>query len=324
MTLPARGPLELLKPGTLRLGFGSAAIANLYGPIPEGQALETVWTALEARVTLLDTAPWYGLGLAESRLGVALRGIPRCEYTLSSKVGRVLEGDSARFDFSRDGVLRSLEGSLERLGVDYLDMVHLHDPDDFEVQALDEALPTLLELRDQGVIGAVGAGMNRWEMLSRFAKHGGFDTFLLAGRYTLLEQRALGFLEACHARSIPVLLGGVFNSGILATGAGPGAKYDYGDAPKAVLERVRQLERVCQAYEVPLARAALQFPLAHPAVACVVVGAASSTELEANRTHLNASIPQAFWVALRSSGALDPGVPLPGQNPGTPLLTPNS
>ena len=298
------------------LGFGSAPIAHLYTEIPLTQALETVQTALERGVTLLDTAPWYGLGEAERRLGLALRGVPRDRYTLSTKVGRVLENGGARFDFSRDGVLRSLTGSLERLGTDRLDLVHLHDPDDFERQALLEALPTLLELREQGVIGAVGAGMNQAGMLERFAQyagaqHGGFDAFMLAGRYTLLEQGGLELLDLCAERGIAVLLGGVFNSGILATGAVQGAKYDYRDAPPAVLERVTRLEGVCREFGVSLAAAALHFPLAHPAVASLVVGAASSAELEVNLELLELQIPLEFWAALRHAGLLSLEAPLP-------------
>jgi len=305
--------------GTVRvsqLGFGSAPIAHLYGNVPLDQALVTVHTALERGVTLLDTAPWYGLGEAERRLGLALRGVPRGRYTLSTKVGRVLEDGGARFDFSRDGVLRSLEGSLERLQTDRLDIVHLHDPDDFERQALEEALPTLLELRGQGVIGAVGAGMNQVAMLERFAQyagaqHGGFDVFMLAGRYTLLEQGGLDLLNLCAERGIVVLLGGVFNSGILATGAVPGAKYNYQDAPPELLERVRRLEGVCREFGVSLAAAALHFPLAHPAVASIVVGAASSAELEANLRNLQVPPSLEFWTALRDRGLLSLEVPVP-------------
>jgi len=268
-------------------------------------------TALERGVTLLDTAPWYGLGEAERRLGLALRGVPRDRYTLSSKVGRVLEDGGVRFDFSRDGVLRSLEGSLERLGTDRLDIVHLHDPDDFERQALFEALPTLLELKAQGVIGAVGAGMNQAAMLERFAQHGGFDAFMLAGRYTLLEQGGLKLLNLCAEQGIAVLLGGVFNSGILATGVVKGAKYNYQDAPPAVLERVRRFEEVCREFGVLLAAAALHFPLAHPAVASLVVGAASSAELEVNLGFMETQIPLEFWTALRDAGLLSLEAPIP-------------
>jgi D-threo-aldose 1-dehydrogenase len=291
------------------LGFGSAPIGDLYGPIPEAQAIETIQFALECGVNLLDTSPWYGAGLAESRMGLALRGVPRDRFVLSSKVGHLIDG-SGGFDFSRDGVLRSIEGSLKRLGVDRLDIVHLHDPDDHEREALEFAFPVLAELRDQGVIRAVGAGVNRWQTLERFAS-ADFDCFMLAGRYTLLEQDSLGLLDLCAQKNIAVLLGGVFNSGILATGAKPGAKYHYQDAPPEILERVRMLEAIGGLHQVSLKAIALQFPLAHPAVASLVVGATHPHEIEENLSALHEPIPAQLWMDLRLEGSLSKTSPTP-------------
>jgi D-threo-aldose 1-dehydrogenase len=285
-----------------RLGLGSAPLGNLYDELPPAQAHATIEAALHAGISMFDTAPLYGAGLSERRLGAALAGVPRDSYVLSTKVGRLVQPDGGIiFDWSRDGILRSIEASLARLGLDRIDIVLAHDPDDHEREALEVALPTLIELREQGVIGAVGAGMNQWQMLSRFVEHSDLDCLLLAGRYTLLEQRdALPLLDQCAARGVGVLLGGVFNSGILASGPQPGAKYNYAEAPPAIMARVAQLAALCAEHGVALPHAALQFALGHPAVSALIVGAVTPEEVAANLAGLSAPIPAALWEALRA------------------------
>jgi D-threo-aldose 1-dehydrogenase len=296
-----------------RIGLGTAPIGHLYAPVPEDQAQATVRAALDAGITLFDTAPLYGAGLSERRLGTALAGLPRAAFVLSTKVGRRVQPDgSVVFDWTRDGILRSIEESLVRLGLERIDIVHLHDvdaafsdPAEAHRAALDVAFPTLAELRAQGVIGAIGAGMNQWEMPAHFARHADFDCFLLAGRYTLLEQGGLPLLRLCRKRGIAVLLGGVFNSGILATGARPGAKYNYADAPPDVLARVARLEAVCAEFGVPLATAALHFPLRHPAVTALVLGAVAPAEVRQNLAALAAPVPPELWQAFGDAGLAD-------------------
>jgi D-threo-aldose 1-dehydrogenase len=312
MTIPT-APLGRTALAVTRIGLGSAPIGNLYAPLPDEQAESVIRAAYDAGVRLIDTAPLYGAGLAERRVGAALATLPRDEIILSTKVGRLVQPDgSVTFNYSRDDVLRSLEASLQRLGLDRVDVLLIHDPDDHERQALDEAFPTLAELRAQGVIGAIGAGMNQWQMLERFARNADVDCFLLAGRYTLLEQTSLEFLELCRQRSIGILLGGVFNSGILATGPVPGAKFQYVDAPPAVMERARRLQEVCERYDVPLATAALQFAMAHPAVTSVVLGAVTPAEVHSNIAASATPIPASLWQELRAASLIHPEAPLPG------------
>jgi D-threo-aldose 1-dehydrogenase len=295
-----------------RLGLGTGPLSGKNGSIPEAQSVETVRTALAAGVSLIDTAPLYGAGRNEQRLGIALQGVPRDSYVLSTKVGRlVLPGGEVVFDFSRDGVLRSFEESLRRLKLDRVDILLVHDPDDNEQQALAQAFPALAELRAQGVIGAIGAGMNQWQMEQRFAESFDVDCFLLAGRYTLLEQTALEFLGRCQERGIGIFLGGVYNSGILAMGARPGATYNYAAPPPEIVEHVQQIEAICARYNVPLHRAAAQFALAHPAVTAVVLGAVIPAEVQANRDALFAPIPPALWADLRGAGLLREDAPTP-------------
>src|SRR5262249_10540916 len=236
-----------------RLGLGTVPIGGQLGAVSEAQAIETVRAALDLGVTLIDTAPLYGVGRSERLLAEALAGVPRDQYVLSTKVGRLLDSDGSwHFDFTRDAALRSLESSLARLKLDRVDIVLVHDPDDHEQEALTGAFPALAELRAQGVIGAIGAGMNQWQMEERFAHTLDVDCFLLAGRYTLLEQGALEFLEFCRERQIGVLLGGVFSTGILATGARPGARYQYTQAPPEIMLRAGQIEAICTRHGVPL------------------------------------------------------------------------
>lgn len=300
-----------------RLGMGTAPIGNLYAPVPEAQAIAAIQRSYELGIRFFDTAPLYGAGQAEERLGKALRGIPRDEFVIETKVGRIVRGDgSIYFDFSRDGVLRSFEDSLKRLGMDRVDILLVHDPDvenpekHFR-QVVDEAFPTLIELREQGVIQAVGAGMNQWQMEWEFAKRADVNCFLLAGRYTLLEQTALDFLAYCQEHDISVFLGGVYNSGILATGPVPGAKYNYEDAPPEILERVRRIKEVTDRHGVPLHVAAQHFARAHPAVTALIIGSVSAEEAEDNRRIWDMQVPPALWEDLRAAGLIDPRAPVP-------------
>lgn len=287
-----------------RLGLGTAPLGGLYRDVSDEEAaalLEAAWTA---GLRFYDTAPLYGHGLAERRLGAAVRSRPRDELVLATKVGRLLRGDPPGpvFDFSADGALRSLEESLERLGVDRVDVLHVHDPDDHHDEALAGAYRALDGLRREGRIGAVGAGMNQWQMLARFGREAAFDCFLLAGRFTLLDQSGLDeLLPLCVERGIGVIAGGTFNSGILADPR-PGAPYDYRPAPPELVERARRLGAVCERHGVPLAAAAIQFPLRHPAVAAVVVGARSAAELEEDLRLFRWEVPAALWADLGGQG----------------------
>lgn len=298
-----------------KLGLGAAPLGNVWNPMPESQAVETVQYALQHGVTFIDTAPYYGEGLSETRLGVALRGVPRDSYTLATKVGRViLPGGGTEFDWSRDGVLRSFESSLKRLQLDHVDILHLHDPDDGTYrQAAEEAYPTLAELRAQGVIKAVGAGMNWIDLQLRFAQDGQFDCFLLAGRYTLIEQGVLAGLESFRQRGISVFGAGVYNSGILAGGAKSGAWYQYGAPPPAVIAKVEALEALCARFDVPLKAAAVQFVRAHPAMTSLVIGAESAGHVAGTLEAYTHPIPPEFWSALRESGLVEAASPLPGE-----------
>ncbi len=301
-----------------RLGMGTAPIGNLYDPIDDAEALETVRRSYENGIRFFDTAPLYGAGEAERRLGAALQGVPRDEVVIQTKVGRIVRADrSIYFDYSRDGVMKSVEDSLERLGMDRVDILLVHDPDyeNEEVhfrQAMDEAFPALVDLREQGVIGAVGAGMNQWEMEWEFAKNIDVNCFLLAGRYTLLEQTSLGFLNWCTENDVSIFLGGVYNSGILATGPVSGAKYNYEDAPEEILAKAGRLQEITTRHGVPLHVAALHFAGAHPAIASLVIGSATTAEAEDNRTIWDVEAPAAMWQELHDSGLIDAKAPLPG------------
>jgi D-threo-aldose 1-dehydrogenase len=333
----ARGGAEL---AFTELGFGAAPLGNLYRPMTEKEARATLDMAWAEGVRYYDTAPLYGLGLSETRLNGFLRAKPRDSYVLSSKVGRLLklcppaertrpnaffETPSRKevFDYSRDGVLRSIEFSLERLGVDSIDVIYAHDVDVFThgtAEAADARLREFMgggyralhELREQGAIKAFGAGVNEWEIAETLAREGDFDVFLLAGRYTLLEQEALtSFLPYCIEKHIGVVIGGPFNSGILATGPKPGAFYNYAPAPKEILERVRAIEAVCKAHGVRLAEAALRFPLSHPAILSVIPGGQKASEVRRNAEMLQAKIPAALWRDLKSQGLLRADAPTP-------------
>jgi D-threo-aldose 1-dehydrogenase len=292
-------------------GLGTAPLANLYGTVSEADAVATVQAAYQSGVRLFDTAPLYGLGVSEERVGKALREFPRESYVISTKIGRVLTEDRSGyvFDYSRDGVLRSLESSLGRLGVEYVDILHIHDPDNHQHEALETAFPTLAELRRQGVIKAIGAGMNQWQALGYFARNADFDVFLLAGRYTLLEQTSLDFLKLCQEKGIGIFLGGVYNSGILATGPVDGAKFQYREAPPEIMAKTAAIKTVCDQFGVPLNVAALHFARAHPAVTSLVVGAISPAEVQTNLHALERAVPPELWSELRSQGLIEAGAP---------------
>lgn len=297
-------------------GLGTAPIGNTTG-VPDADAEATIQRAYELGVRLFDSAPLYGKGEAEIRVGRALQGMPRDSYVLCTKIGRVLNADRSAFvyDYSREGVLRSIEGSLERLKTDRIDIVLVHDPDadvvDHEQDALDGAFPTLQELRRQGVIQAFGAGMNQWQMEQRFAEQADPDVFLLAGRYTLLEQTSLDFLKFCKNQGIGIFLGGVYNSGILATGPKETAQYNYMNAPAEILEKARAIKAITDRYDVGLNVAALHFAQAHAAVTSLVVGAVKPSEVEANIAALSAEVPAELWQALRTEGLIAADAPLP-------------
>ncbi len=321
------------------LGLGCAPLGNMFEELPDEQARETVRAAFELGLRLIDTAPLYGFGLSEHRVGEALRWQSRDAYILSTKVGRLLrpaeperlDGGIFRrilpfegiYDYSYDGVMRSYEDSLQRLGTWRIDILLIHDVDVWthgseEARAarfrevMEGGYRALVELRDAGVIGAIGAGINEVAACEAFARAGDFDCFLLAGRYTLLEQGALDtLLPLCSEKGISLLVGGALNTGILATGARPGAYYNYAPAPAEILERVRRIEAVCKRHAVPLPAAALQFPLGHPQVASVVMGARSAEEVRRNVALFREEIPQAFWEDLRREGLLRRDAPVP-------------
>lgn len=306
--------------------MGTAPLAGLFEAVEEAQALQVIEHAWQAGIRFFDTAPLYGHGLAELRLGRVLRSKPRDEYTLATKVGRLLRADAPpepgqtfrgvppvnpTFDFSYDGVMRSVEESLERLGLDRIDVLHIHDPDDHYEEALHGAYRALDRLRAYGVIRAVGAGMNQAEMLTRFAREGSFDCFLLAGRYTLLDQVALKeLLPVCVEQGIAIIAGGVYNSGILADPK-PGARYNYRAAPAELLDRAQRMRAVCARHGIPLKAAALQFPLGHPAVTTVVVGCRSKAQLEESIQMFEVEIPRGLWEELKAKGLLPAEVPTP-------------
>jgi D-threo-aldose 1-dehydrogenase len=288
-----------------RLGLGTAELGGLYEAVDEETARSVVDRAWELGIRIFDTAPYYGSGLSERRLGAALRDRPRDELVLSTKVGRLLRpGESgwvgapaleAYFDFSYDAALRSLEGSLERLGLDRVDLVLVHDPDDHYDAALHGALRALARLRAEGVVRAIGIGMNQTELLCRFAREAEPDCFMVAGRYTLIDRAAAEeLLPLCDERGIAVIAAGVFNSGVLAGGA----TYDYGPAPPDVLERVERLRATCSAWGVPVAAAALQFPLRHPAVGTVLVGCRTAEEVAEDVRLAELELPHDLWAAL--------------------------
>ncbi|MFG2891665.1 aldo/keto reductase [Streptomyces sp. NPDC048248] len=315
------------------LGLGCAPLGNLYRAVPEEQAGQVVRTAFATGARYFDTAPHYGVGLSEERLGRALRGLDRGAYTLSTKVGRRLRpqapGEGAAGegfvdtparvrvrDFSRDGIRATLDASLERLGVDAVDIVYLHDVEEHLPEVYATGFPALAELRAQKVVRAIGFGMNHSDVLARLVAELDVDVVLCAGRWTLLERTAFDdLLPVCARRGTSVVVGGVYNSGLLADPS-PGAPYNYVPAPPDLLHRAHQLAATCSEFDVPLKAAALRFPFGHRSVASAVVGAATPEEAAQNATLFERDIPDELWHTLVARGLLDPDLPLPLAAPG--------
>lgn len=310
------------------IGLGSAPLGGLFSPVSDADAQATIERAWSLGVRFFDTAPLYGFGLAERRLGAFLQQQPRDSYAISTKVGRLLrapDGNATEdehykgtprerpvFDFSHDGVMRSVEESLARLGRDRVDVLLVHDPDDHYDDAVAGAFRALQRLRSEGTVKAIGAGMNQSEMLVRFAEAVPVDCFLLAGRYTLLDQGALDALfPVCQAKHIGILLGGIYNSGILADPR-TSAKFNYQDADPALVARALELDALCRRHGTELRAAALQFCMAHPAVTVAVMGARNAAEVADNIVMSEAAIPPAFWQELRARKLVDARAPLPG------------
>ncbi len=317
--------------------FGAAPIGNIFRPIPEDTSVAMVETAWDAGVRHYDTAPMYGHGLSELRTGHALRWKRRDDFVLSTKVGRLLRparretidfapwNDAApfrlEFDYTYDGTMRSVEDSLQRLALERIDILYIHDIDRFTrgdeqpevfAAAMDGCWKALENLKLQGVVGAIGVGVNEWEVCQAALEARDFDCFLLAGRYTLLEQEsARTFLPMCVERGAAVVVGGGFNSGILATGAREGAKYNYAPAPADVMARVARIEAVCAAHDVPLPAAALQFVVAHPAVASFCAGTRTVEQMERNLAWFSHPVPADFWAELREERLIARDAPTP-------------
>jgi D-threo-aldose 1-dehydrogenase len=319
------------------LGFGGAPLGDLYEHLDESVAQASVTAALEAGINLIDTSPLYGHGLSEHRIGAALRNRRREDVILSTKVGRWMDPRAGKtdgsgyvgglphravIDYSYDGAMRSLEQSLLRLGVEHIDVLLIHDVDVWThgalmeqrfAEAMDGAYRALARLRAEGVVKAIGVGVNEAEMCERFARAGDFDVMMLAGRYTLLEQGALAsFLPLALEKNIAIMLAGVFNSGILATGPGGNAHYNYGPAAPEIIHKVTRIDAVCRAHGVLLRHAALAFACAHPAVATVVLGAVTPDQVQQNVEAMAVAIPAALWDDLKSEGLLPTHAPTPG------------
>jgi D-threo-aldose 1-dehydrogenase len=313
-----------------RLGFGGVPLGGLYQDVSEAEAGATVRRALELGINYFDTAPIYGFGKGETRLGGELASVRRDSIVVATKVGYSLVPETGEsggqvfhrfanvpplrpiFDYSYDGIMRTFEGSLLRLNLPYVDILNIHDPDHHWEEAITIAYPAVHRLRNEGVVRAIGVGMNQAGMLARFAREGDFDCLLLAGRYTLIDHSGLHeLLPICQRKGISVIIGGPYNSGILATGARSDATYNYDVAEPAVLAKVAAIEAVCDRYQVPLPAAALQFPMAHPAVTAIIPGARSTAEVEENHRLFKLPIPDAFWQELRHLGLLPADAPVP-------------
>ena len=323
-----------------RLGFGGASIGGLFTAVSDSDARDVVRRAWDLGIRFFDTAPLYGYGASERRIGDELRAEARDSFVLSTKVGRLVrspgqirpddEIDRQRFDgrddafyagvgperlvfdYSADGVRRSIEESLERLGLERIDVALIHDPDDHWQAALEGAWPGLARLRDEGVIRAVGAGMNQTAMLTRFVRETDIDVVLVAGRYTILEQGALDdLLPACAERGVGVLIAGVMNSGVLADPSST-PRFNYAPAPPDVVDRARRIAEVCARWEVPLRAAAIQFPMAHPAATSLVAGVRSVTHLDEYPAFARVAIPAGMWDELRGERLVRPDSPVPG------------
>jgi D-threo-aldose 1-dehydrogenase len=317
-----------------RVGLGTAALGNFLQPMTDADAVGVIADGLDRGMRYLDTAPLYGHGLAENRVRAAIaeRDVPRDDLIISTKVGRLLRENAPRdesqyfdgepfyrdvpsagpvWDFSAAGVMKSVEESMQRVGVDRFDILHLHDPDEHVEAASTTAYEALDELRANGVTRAIGAGMNRTPVLTRLVRDCDLDLVLLAGRYTLLDQTALDeLLPMCERRSTSVVIGGVFNSGVLID-PNPGTTFDYVPAAPDVIDRARRIQAVCARYDVPLAAAAVQFPLAHPQVCSVLLGPRSSAELAVDLALFGVAIPDDLWADLRAGGLINPLAPTP-------------
>jgi aryl-alcohol dehydrogenase-like predicted oxidoreductase len=293
------------------LGLGGTPFGDMYAVVPDETAFATVRAAFDAGVRYFDTAPLYGVGKAERRLGLGIAGLPRDEITISTKVGRLLQDDDGTmpptFEYGPEAVVASLESSLERLGIDRVDIVHVHDPDDHLDEVIDTTLPLLQEMKASGRIGAVSAGMNHAGPLARFVEAGLVECVMVAGRWTLLDQSALReLLPAASSQGVSVIAAGVFNSGVLADPDGPHANYFYATTPADVLAMVRRIRDICGDHGVSLRAAALRFPLTHPAVATVCIGCRSPQEVADNVAALEETVPHELWSALAAAELLAP------------------
>ena len=323
------------------LGLGGAPMGGFRATITDAEAIKLTDDGYDAGIRYFDTSPYYGYGRSELRMGAALRAKPRDSYVLSTKIGRIfhvrkpgetlpkdfrdtgLPGFVPEFDYSYDGVMRSLEHSHLRMGIDRIDIALVHDVDFWTTKdravldrrfktVMDSGFRALDELRKAGVIGAIGVGINESDTSLRFIKAGDFDCMLLAGRYTLLEQGALeAFLPECVKRSVSVILGGPYNSGILTGNVKAGATHDYATAPANLIDKAQKIEAVCKRHGVPLGAAAMQFPLFHPAFCAVIPGALSTTEVKQNVGHMSVKIPTELWSELKREKLLDPSAPTP-------------
>jgi D-threo-aldose 1-dehydrogenase len=338
MLATKRNPFGRVDLEVTAMGFGAAPIGNFLKPITEETSKAMIDAAYEAGLSYYDTAPMYGHGLSELRIGHGLRWRDRDSVVISSKVGRLLKPTPRRqidftpwvnagafecvFDYSYDGVMRSFEDSLQRLALERIDIAFIHDCDVFThgrdqqkihfKTAMEGAWKALEKLRSEGHLKAIGVGVNEWQVCHQALVERDFDCFLLAGRYTLLEQEALDdFLPLCVERGAAVVIGGGYNSGILATGAVPGAKYNYSPAPEPIMKKVAAMETVCRAHNVSLAAAALQFVLAHPAVPTIIPGTRAVDQLNQNLDLINAPIPADFWAELKKEGLLRDDAPVP-------------
>jgi len=324
------------------LGFGAATLGNLYRAMPEEEAQLSIEKALELGLNQFDTAPYYGFGLSERRVGDALRRVDADDYVLSTKVGRILTPCAKaedkygfcspmpfepEYDYSYDGVMRSFEHSIQRLGLSKIDILYMHDigrmthgdeHDRLFKIAMEGGYKAMDELRSQGLVSAIGLGVNEYEVCEQAMDHGYFDCFLLAGRYTLLEQKALDtFLPRCLKENSSIILGGPYNSGILATGVrreGVTPHYNYEPASDGIIQLVSKIEDICQEFNISLAAAALQFPLAHPAVVSTIPGLSSASRVESTVTQFNEVIPAEFWQRLQQANILHPEAPIPFSN----------
>ena len=321
------------------LGFGCAPLGNLYHTVSDQDAAEVLQTAWDAGFRYYDTAPHYGQGLSERRTGDMLRPLQGKDYVLSSKVGRLLKPAGyaderhayrspmpfdIHYDYSYDGIMRSFEDSIQRLGLDRIDILYMHDigrvthgddNDHLFPIAMAGGYKAMDELRAQGLVTAIGLGVNEYQVCEAALEHGDWDCFLLAGRYTLLEQESLNtFLPKCEQRNCSIVIGGAYNSGILATGTQTGGTlyYDYEPAPQWVIDKVKKLEAQCAAFDVTMAAAALQFPLAHPSVVSVIPGMGNARRIAQTLELMSVDIPTEFWQSLRSEGLMHDDAPLPG------------